>query len=296
MGRVRNIIKFINVIVRHPFFMIPDDIYLKIKYRHKTGKKLNLDNPVLFDEKIQWLKLYDRHPDYPNQVDKYEVRKYIARTVGEEYLIPNYGVWDSFDEIPFDKLPDEFVLKCTHDCASVYLCKDKKTLDTAQLRKHFNKCLARNYFWNRREWVYKNIKPRIIAEKFMVDESGTELKDYKIYCFNGEPKIIEVIFNFFTDEPKENFYSPQWEYQPLRTEDYATAPHIKIEKPQCLDRMLDLAKKLSAGKIHVRVDFYIINNRIYFGELTFYNAGGHTRFSPPEWNKIFGDWMALPKR
>ena len=285
----------IQLAIQHPFFLIPDDIYLKIKYRIKTGKKLNLKNPVLFDEKIQWLKLYNRQPNYPNLVDKYEVRKYIAETIGEEYLIPSYGVWDSFDEIPFDKLPNEFVLKCTHDCASVYICKDKKAIDMQKLRKKFNKHLSLNYFWNRREWVYKSIKPRITAEKLMVDESGTELKDYKIYCFNGESKIIEVIFNRFTNEPKENFYSPKWEYQPLTTGDYATDQNIEIKKPECLDKMLDLAKKLSEKMIHVRVDFYVINEKIYFGELTFYNAGGHSEFNPPEWNKIFGDWMILPK-
>jgi len=290
-------VRIIQTIIRYPLCVFPDKIYLELKYYSKTGRKLNLKNPVLFDEKLQWLKLYDRQAEYTNLADKYEVRKFIAKTIGEQYLIPNYGVWSNFDEIPFDSLPDKFVLKCTHDCSSVVICKDKKSLDMAKLRKHFKKRLAENYFWHKREWVYKNIKPRIIAEKFMVDESGVELKDYRIYCFDGEPKIIEVTFDTFTSGPrKENFYTPQWEYQSLATKGYVAAPDIKIQKPKCLEQMLDLARKLSVGKIHVRVDFYVIEDKIYFGELTFYNAAGNTGFNPPQWDKIFGDWMTLPKR
>ncbi|MDR0304647.1 MAG: hypothetical protein LBH98_07790 [Chitinispirillales bacterium] len=284
----------LQTFIRYPLSVFPDDIYLILKYYSKTGRKLNLKNPVLFDEKLQWLKLYDRQLEYTNLADKYEVRKFVAQTIGEEYLIPNYGVWDNFDEIPFDTLPDKFVLKCTHDSGSVVICKNKSSFDMYKTGSYFKKRLSQNFYWHRREWVYKNIKPRIIAEKLMVDESQTELKDYKIYCFDGEPKIIEVIFNRFTQNPKENFYSPQWEYQPLATGDYETDPNTVIQKPKRLEQMLDLARKLSAGKIHLRVDFYVINDKIYFGELTFYNAAGNTGFNPPQWDKIFGDWMVLP--
>jgi len=273
--------------------IIPDGTWLKYNYRLRTGGKLDLRNPKTFNEKLQWLKLYDRDPDYSSLVDKYEVRKYIAETIGEEFLIPLYGVWDSFDEIPFDALPDQFVLKCTHDSASVVICQDKNSLDMAGVRKYFIKKLAQNYYWPGREWVYKNIKPRIIAEKLMVDESGVELKDYKIFCFNGEPKIIEVIFDRHIKNPKINLYSTKWEYQPFMAE-YPTAPEIIIQRPQSLALMLGLAKKISSGKNFLRIDFYLIEDKLYFGELTFYPTSGYIRFDPPKWNRTFGDWVSLP--
>jgi hypothetical protein len=275
-----------------PHRLLSDRIYLKAQYFLKTGQKLNFDNPLLFNEKIQWLKLYDRHPEYSAMVDKYEVRKYVTQTIGEEYLIPLLGVWNTFDEIPFDTLPDEFVLKCTHDSGSIVICQNERTFDLTKNHNFFKNRLAINYYWKNREWVYKNIKPRIIAEKLMIDESGFELKDYKIFCFNGEPKIIQVDSGRFTDH-KRNFYSPEWEYQHFSLK-YPTDPHITIEKPEPLELMLDLAGKLSAGKIHVRVDLYVIKSKIYFGELTFYHESGYGRFDPPEWNKVFGDWMILP--
>jgi hypothetical protein len=297
MKIMREIMKIIDVVVWHPFFMIPDDIFLKIKYYKKKRKKLDLKNPVLLSEKVQWLKLYDRNPNWPNLVDKYEVRKVVAEAIGEKHLIPIYGVWETFDEIPFDKLPDRFVLKCTHDSGSIIICKDKKTLNIAKARRFFNRRLVHNYYWQRREWVYKNIKPRIIAEKLMVDESGIDLKDYKLYCFNGEPKIINVIFDRFAKEnekAKENFYSPQWECLPMASAGHVSDPSA-IEKPECLGQMLDFARKLAAGKIHVRVDFYIVHNHIYFGEFTFYSCGGYECFEPPYWDKTLGDYMVLPK-
>jgi len=271
---------------------LPDYIYLKILYWLKTGKKLDLISPILFNEKVQWLKLYDRNPDYPIFVDKYEVRKYISKTIGEEYLIPLYGIWDSFEEIHFDMLPDQFVLKCTHDFDSIIICRDKNSLDLKKTAKYLKKRLAKNHYWKCREWHYKHVRPRIIAEQLLLDESGFELKDYKIFCFNGFPRIIQVDIDRFTNH-KRNLYTPQWQFQHINL-GYLSDLKKDIPKPLCLDKMLDLARKLSAGKIHVRVDFYIIDMRIYFGELTFYHAGGYQRFDPPEWNKIFGDWMVLP--
>ncbi len=273
---------------------IPDKPYLKVLYWLYFGEKLDLKNPETYNEKIQWLKIYDKRFDYSNLVDKYEVRKYVAETIGEEYLIPVYGVWDSFDEIPFDTLPDQFVLKCTHDCGSVKICKDKKTFDWVKAGKYFKKRLAKNYYNRKRESPYKNIKPRIIAEKLMEEESGNDLKDYKVYCFNGEAKVVDVIFDRFTSKPKSNFYSPQWDFMSLAHGKFAVAPHIHIEKPQCLEKMLSLAQKLSAGKIHLRVDFYITGSNIYFGELTFYTTAGFGKFYPSGWDKTFGDWITLP--
>ena len=174
---------------------LPDETILKIKFKDRIGKELNLKKPKTFNEKLQWLKLYDRNPAYTKLVDKYEVRKHIAKTIGQEYLIPLLGVWDTFEDINFSKLPNQFVLKCTHDSGGLIICTDKNRLDIDAARKKINKCLKRNYYYPGREWPYKNVKPRIICEKYMVDESGTELKDYKFMCFNGEVKCIFVCLN-----------------------------------------------------------------------------------------------------
>ncbi|GHV12784.1 glycosyl transferase [Spirochaetia bacterium] len=274
--------------------ILTDKCFIKLKYSLLLKKKLNLKNPQTYNEKLQWLKLYDRKPEYTIMADKFEVRKYIADTIGEDYLIPLLGIWDSFDDIDFDKLPAQFALKCTHDSGSVIICHDKNNFNKEEARKNITKSLKCNYFFHSREWCYKNIKPRIIAEKYLIDESGVELKDYKIFCFNGEPKIIKVDFNRFIDH-KANFYSIQWEYLPI-TSNYPPDKDIIIKKPETLDLMLDLAGKLSSSLPHVRVDFYVIDKKIYFGELTFFHASGHTRFAPPEWDAIIGSWMKLPQR
>lgn len=295
-----NYLRKIKTVLRHPecllwlrvFRLLPDRAFLKIQYRLMTGQKLNLKNPVLFNEKIQWLKLHDRQTSFPNLADKYEVRKYIAETIGEEYLIPLLGVWDTFDEISFDSLPNQFVLKCTHDSGGVIICHDRQSFDISKAGKFFAKRLTTNYYWLGREWVYNKIKPRIIAEKLMIDESNIELKDYKLFCFAGEPQMIQVDFGRFTKHER-NLYSTEWKYQHLELY-YPTNPQTEIPKPACLDKMIELAQKLSANKIHVRVDFYTIRDKVYFGELTFYHGSGYEKFDPPQWDRTFGDWMELP--
>jgi len=273
-----------------------DRSYLEYLYRHKMKKKisLNRDNKdlLLYTEKIQWLKLYDRQPEYTDMADKYNVRKYVAQTIGEEYLIPCYGVWDKFEDIPFDALPDQFVLKCTHDCGSVMFCKDKTSFNIDKARKHFNKFLSRNYYWRSRQWTYKNIKPRIIAEKLIIDKPGVDLPDYKIYCFDGEPKIIGVDLNRFSDR-KRNVFNTNWESLPLSI-NFPSLTELIVPKPKHFELLLELAKKLSAGKIFVRIDMYVVNDNFYFGELTFYPLSGYQKLAPPEWNRTFGDWMTLP--
>ena len=286
-----------------PLWMIPlkftflwsDRSHLEYMYRKKMKKKIVLSrdnkNLLLYNEKIQWLKLYDRQPEYTDMSDKYNVRKYVSQTIGEEYLVPCYGVWDRFEDIAFDALPNQFVLKCTHDCGSILICNDKMNFNLKKAEKHFRKRLSRNAFWRSRQWAYKDIKPRIIAEKFLLDESGVELKDYKIFCFGGDPKIIQVDSDRYTSH-KRDFYSVEWKLLPITT-GFPSIPG-GIEKPSCLELMLELAKKLSAGKIHVRVDLYVINGNIYFGELTFYHGSGFRKFDQPEWDRAFGDWMTLP--
>ncbi len=272
---------------------IPDKTYLKLLYETRIGKKLNLKNPITFDEKLQWLKLYDRKDEYTVWADKYEVRNYVAEKLGEQYLIPLLGVWNSADELKLDDLPEQFVLKCTHDSASVCICTNKKNFDWNAAMDKLQKSLNQNYYWHSREWPYKNITPRIIAEAYMTDESGTELKDYKIYTFGGEPYLIQVDFDRFHNH-RRNLYTTEWEYID-ETIEYSKDPNVKIAKPEHLEEMLECSRKLAVGTISLRTDFYSINGKIYFGEITFYQEAGFAHFEHEEFAKKLGDQIKLPK-
>ncbi|MBE0601314.1 MAG: glycosyl transferase [Firmicutes bacterium] len=272
---------------------MPDEAYLQKIYRVQTGKTLHLHPPKTFNEKLQWLKLYDRNPDYTKMADKIEVKRYIAQTLGEDYVIPTLGVWDDPDDIDFADLPDRFVLKCSHDSGSVIICKDKAALDTASVRTMLKEYLTRDFYHYTKEWPYKNIPRKVFAEQYMVDESGTELKDYKILCFNGEPKLIELDFNRFSGH-KRNIYDLQWNLVPMVIE-YPTDDKLKLPKPPKLDEMLAFARTLSRNIPHVRVDFYSINGNVYFGELTFFHGSGYYRFIPEAWDGILGEWITLPE-
>jgi hypothetical protein len=274
------------------FHWIPDALWLKIVFRIKMGYKLDLKNPKTFNEKLQWLKLHDRNPLYTKLVDKYEVRKYIAETIGEQYLIPLLGVWENFDDIDFDKLPDQFVLKCTHDSGGLIICRDKSKLDIKAAKKRIYSCLKRNYYWGCRELPYKNIKPRIVAEKYMVDESGTELKDYKIFCFDGKPKALFVATDRGIHQTKFDFFDTHFNHLPFM-QHYPNNLEREIIKPKGLEKMLVLAEKLTKDFKHCRADFYDINGHVYFGELTFTHFSGFEPFEPQEWDNKFGDWINL---
>lgn len=270
---------------------LPDKTYLKIVYRIIMSKKLDIDNPHTFNEKIQWLKLYDRKPLYTQLVDKYAVREYIANTIGEEYLIPILGVWDRFDEIDFSKLPERFVLKCTHDSGSVIICKDKNSFDIKAARKKITKCLKRNYYWYGREWPYQYVKPRITAEKYMIDESIEQLKDYKIFCMNGQPIYIEVDYDRYNGH-KLNVYDLDWNFVDF----YMTSPNdnkIIINKPKCFSKMIDFAKSFSKNVKFVRIDFYCVDEKLYFGEFTFHPGSGFIDFHPKEFDKKMGDLLKI---
>ena len=282
---------FINKIAFPLSKLVPDKIYLAHRYKKLMGRKLNITSPRLFDEKMQWLKLYDRNPLYTTLADKAEVKKYVADRIGEEYIIPTLGVWEKFNDIDFDSLPNQFVLKCTHDSASVVIVKDKDSFDRKNADEKLTKSLKTNYYWYSREWVYKNIKPRIIAEKFMVDESGTELKDYKVYCFNGKPHLIQVDFGRFTHHER-NLYDTEWNYIDKQIE-YPKNPNVIIQKPSNLDKMLVLAEKLADGIPSVRIDFYSIDDRLYFGEITFYQEAGFAHFDPEEYEYELGEMIHL---
>ena len=216
---------------------IPDESYLKLMYWANTGKKLNLDNPRTFNEKLQWLKLHDYKPEYSAMVDKYEAKRWVASRIGEEYVIPTLGVWDSFDEIEFDKLPNQFVLKCTHDSGGLVICKDKSRLDIKKAKKKIESSLKRNYFVVGREYPYKNVKPRIIAEKYLSEVDSSDTDDYKVMCFENGPEMIQVHKNRFTNHT-EDFYDLNWKKMDI-TQDIMPNSDIIVEKPETFDDMVN---------------------------------------------------------
>lgn len=271
---------------------LSDEKYLKYRFRICMGNTLNIDNPVSFNEKLQWLKLNDRKPIYTMFVDKYEVKKYVARTIGEEYIIPTYGVWEHFDDIDFDSLPRQFVLKCTHDSGGIILVKNKQEFNRKSARRKIERCLRKNFYYVGREWPYKNVKPRIIAEKYMEEKNQSQIYDYKIFNFDGEPKIIQVDYDRFKSH-KRNLYNTNWDYIKATIE-FPTDENRVISKPQSLNEMLVLARKLSKNIPHVRTDFYEIDGHVYFGELTFYHGSGFERFTPESFGVELGKMLKLP--
>jgi len=285
--------KFASYLWHLPYF-VPDKVYLKMKYKHNIGKKLNLKNPQTFNEKLQWLKLYDRNPLYTKLVDKYEVRKYIEKEIGKEHLIPLLGVFDTYDQIDFNALPNQFVLKPNHTSGDVYICKDKSNIDYGDLKKQVSIWLKRRYYWVHREWPYKNIKPRIICEKYMVDESGTELKDYKFMSFNGEVKCSFICLNRnSTKGLNVDFYDMGWKPMPFERH-YKRSGGV-IPKPKNFDLMVKFAEKLSIDIPFVRVDFYEANGQLYFGELTFFPGSGYEEFTPESYDYLLGSWICCQK-
>ena len=270
---------------------IPDKQYLKIKYRLKMGKKLNLENPQTYNEKLQWLKLYDRNPIYSKLVDKYEVREIIRKKIGEEYLIPLLGVYEKFNQINFESLPNQFVIKTTHDCGGIVICKDKSKFNQKEAQKKIEHHLRKNYYYMHREWPYKKVKPRIIIEKYMVDESRTELKDYKFFCFDGEPKLMFVATDRGVDT-RFNFYDMN--FKQINLQQHYKNSNKEIDRPKNFDTMISIAKKLSENLPHIRVDLYDVNGHIYFGELTLYHFSGFEKFYPEEYDLILGKELKLP--
>jgi hypothetical protein len=273
-----------------------DETYLKIIYFLTFGKWLDFEHPekfTTFNEKIQWLKLNSNTPLHTQMVDKYEVRDIIQKKLGEGFTFPLLGVWNSFDEIDFSKLPEQFVLKPTHDSGSIVFCRDRKTFNLAAARKKLTKALKRNYYWLGRETPYKNVKPRLIAEPLMTDNTEkTDLKDYKLFCFDGEVKIIQVDYDRFTNHHR-NLYTPEWQLIDAFIM-YPNDPTHIIPPPEALPRMLEIASKLSKGFPFIRIDLYVINQKIYFGEFTFFHGGGLERIRPREYNNIMGSWIKLP--
>ena len=300
-NKISNVIKnpskiFAFFAVKGCFKWVPDKPYLKIMYRAQTGKRLDVINPLCFNEKLQWLKLYDRNDTYTEMVDKLSAKKYIEKIIGHQYVIPTLGIWDSFDEIDFSQLPNQFVLKCTHDSGGLYICKDKQKIDYDKVKKKINKSLKYSFYYRSREWPYKNVPPRIIAEKYLENSIDRGLDDYKVHNFNGEPKIILVCRDRYEKTGiTEDFYSLDWEHLDIKRPGaaYSESP---IDKPERLEEMLEISRKLSNGIPFLRTDFYVVDHQLYVGELTFFPASGFKRFVPDEWDSIMGKWLELPQK
>lgn len=288
--------KFFLHVLNHLSFLFSDKIYIMIKYYLCFGKSINLKSPQTFMEKQNWLKLYDRNPFYTTLVDKVEVKKYVASIIGNQYIIPTLEVWDSVDEIDFDILPQQFVLKCNHNSGKgMYICKDKSKIDIDKVKKGLKEGLKENYYLHSREWPYKNVKRRILAEKYMIDSKTNELRDYKFFCFDGVVKALFVA----TDRSKEDgetkfdFFDADYNHLPF-TNGHPNAD-ILPEKPKCFEEMKIVASKLSKGIPSVRIDLYEIDGSVYFGEMTLTHWGGFTPFKPDCWDSIFGEWIYLPE-
>ena len=275
---------------------LSDKAYLSILYRANFGRKLDWENPRTFNEKLQWLKLNDRKPAYCKMVDKYEAKQFVSEKIGSEYVVPVLGgPWDSFEEIDFDALPDQFVLKTTHDCGGVWICRNKQKLDKQAAKEFLIKHLRRNYFLSGREWPYKDVKPRIFAEKYLSELADDDLKDYKFFCFDGVPKLMFIASERQSkeQETKFDFYDMEFNHMPILNGHPNSA--YPMERPRNFERMKELASALSEGIPHLRVDFYECGDQLYLGELTFSHWSGFVPFEPEEWDGILGSWIHLPK-
>ncbi len=284
----------VAMLARYGYYnRLSDEKLLKKVFKSQLGYSLNLENPTTFNEKLQWLKLYDRKPIYTTMVDKYEAKKYVSNIIGEQHIIPTLGVWERFEDIDFDLLPDQFVLKCTNDSGGLSICRNKCSFDKSKAEHKIKKSLKRNYYLKYREWPYKNVKPRIIAEHFMKDRDFETLNVFKIFNFNGEPKIIQVIQGDKTANETIDYFDTEWNLLDLK-QNY---PNSKspLQKPESLSTMLNFARQLTADDVppFIRTDFYEVNGKVYFSEYTFYSDSGFAKFEPDEWDLILGNYLEL---
>lgn len=295
---ITNPLWFISgVIMRCPQLIKDDKQYLKWFYYHTMLKWPDLDNPKTYNEKLNWLKLHNKHAEYTKMVDKVAVKEFVASIIGEEYVVPTYGVWNDVSEVDINSLPQQFVLKSNHDSGGIVVCKDKSKLNFSKARKKFNKQLSTNYYWATREYPYVDVVPKIFAEKFLVDETGCGLKDYKFFCFGGKAKLLFVA----TDRDKGphhtkfDFFDLNWNHLSIRN-GHENNPN-PITKPKNFEKMIEIADKLSSAidSPQVRIDLYNCDGQIYFGEITFFHWGGVVPFEPEEWDYKLGDMIHLPE-
>lgn len=276
--------------------LISDKLYLKCLYKKHMKKKLNLRNPQTFNEKLQWLKLYDRRPEYTTMVDKFAVKKWVSDRIGEEYVIPTLGLWNSFEEINFDALPNQFVLKCTHGSGDVVICRDKASFDKEDAKKKLTIRLNTDFYMQAREWPYKNVPRRIIAEQYMEDRSTRELRDYKFFTFDGKVKALFIASDRLKEDEETKFDFFDANFKPMGLINGHPRSDILPSKPETFEKMKLFAEKLGKDIPHVRVDFYEVNGNLFFGEMTFYHWGGIKKFDPDSWDLTFGKWIVLPEK
>ncbi len=288
---------FFSQLIQYFNFVFSDEMYLKCLFKYRMNKSLDLDNPKTFNEKLQWLKLNDRNPLYTNLVDKYKVKEYVTEIIGKKYVPSLYGLWENPEEIDYDSLPDSFVLKTTHGGGNegVIIVKDKRTIDPEKIKKKLVRALKQDLYKVSREWPYKNVKKRIIAEEYLEDAATNELRDYKFFCFDGVVKALFVATERQKrQEPYFNFFDSEYNNLDIQ-QGHPKSKSLPL-KPAKFDEMKSIAEKLSKGIPHVRVDLYEANGKIYFGELTFYHFGGMVPFHPEKWDVEFGAWLNLPKK
>lgn len=275
-------------------WLIPDDKkYLAFNFRWKIGYRLDWDNLKTYNEKIQWLKLYDQKPEYEIMVDKYKVKDYVAKIIGTEHIIPTLGVWDKAKDIDFNSLPQKFVLKCTHDSGGIVICKDKSKLNIEAARKEIDKGLKMSFYMEGREYQYKNVKPRVIAEQYMEQEDGKGLNDYKVLCFGGKAKLIELHQGRYTDSHTQDFYDRNWNRTNITQGGYGAMAKAEAPKPKCFEEMISMSEKLSKDMRHARIDWYIVNNKLFFGEITLYDGSGFEPFDKYEDDLMIGSWINI---
>mgnify|MGYP004638379437 CR=1 FL=1 len=281
-------------IIKNLLKILPDKLYLQLMYFKHFRKFINFNNPKSFNEKIQYLKLKYRSNELTEMADKYKVKQYISQLIGNEYVIPTLGVWNTTEEINFNELPEKFVLKCNNDSGGVVICKDKQALNIEETKKFLNSRLNNNGFWYGREWPYKNIKPCIIAEKYMENNGQNELIDYKFFCFNGQPKVVLVCSERFASKNMcKTYFDENWNLLDITEANHRIDKEQK--KPQNFEKMKTISQKLAKDMPFVRIDFYEIEGRLYFGEITFFPASGLEKFKPEKWNNIFGDMIDISK-
>lgn len=281
---------------KHIRQLMPDRMFLKLAYAKQFGERLNLDNPVTFNEKLQWLKIYDRNPLYTTLVDKYAVKKYVANILGEQHVIPNIALYESVDEIEWDALPNRFVIKCTHDSGSTILCPDKNNFDLDAARVKLQRCLSNDFYSINREWPYKNVPHRIIVEEFLSESVNKDtLNDFKFFCFNGRVEFYKIDFDRFTNHGA-NYYDRNGELLPLGEVYCPCNPDKNLVIPSTVGQMIAFAEQLASGIPFVRVDFYDVNDIVLFGEMTFFPMAGMGKFEPEEWDCRIGEMLKLPEK
>lgn len=294
MSHFKNLNSLLYSVVYHTSALWSDKAYLKVIYFLKFGKKLNLNDPVTFSEKMQWLKLYNHNPEFIIMADKVKAKDWVAKKIGENYIIPTLGVWESADDIDFSFLPNKFVIKCNHNSGTgMFICKDKALMDENKVRTALAKGLKENYFIQGREWPYKDIPRRIIAEEFLENkECSGDLPDYKFFCFNGKVEFFKVDFDRFTNH-RANYFSPDGMLLNFGEAEFPPKPENKIEKNQDVNKMIELAEKLSHGFSFLRVDFYLLNHKIYFGELTFFPNSGLGKWTQKDTDNNLGQLIKI---